>query len=134
MPTRLRPALLAAALAALLAPTAPAAVACDRGADEPGPSQRAGKKKRQSQPPVPDVVDQSGTIRLISGDVYGIVPDADTGTRYLPDSLADEFKKDGLRVVFSGKVGEIPPNVRMMGTPLTLTAIRSPESGVRSAE
>src|SRR5262245_46927032 len=55
---------------------------------------------------------------------YGIVPDSDRGTRYAPDRLPDDFKKDGVRVIFSGRVGPIDPNVRMWGTPLTLTSIR----------
>ena len=55
---------------------------------------------------------------------YGIVPDDDRGTRYAPDRLPDDFRKDGLRVIFSGRVGPIDPNVRMWGTPLTLTTIR----------
>src|SRR5687768_17648690 len=55
---------------------------------------------------------------------YGIVPDDDRGTRYAPDRLPDELKKDGLRVVFSGRVGTIDPNVRAWGIPLTVTSIR----------
>jgi hypothetical protein len=55
---------------------------------------------------------------------YGIVPDDDRGTRYAPDRLPDEFKKDGVRVVFSGRLGQVDPNVRTWGTPLTLTRIR----------
>jgi hypothetical protein len=54
---------------------------------------------------------------------YGIVPDGDRGTRYAPDRLPDEFKKDGLRVVISGRVGPVDPNVRTWGIPLTLTKI-----------
>ena len=55
---------------------------------------------------------------------YAIVPDGDRGTRYAPDRLPDEFRKDGLRVIFSGRAGRIDPNVRTWGVPLTLTAIR----------
>lgn len=55
---------------------------------------------------------------------YAIVPDADRGTRYAPDRLPEDFKKDGLRVIFSGRVGPIDPHVRSWGTPLTLTRIR----------
>ena len=55
---------------------------------------------------------------------YGIVPDDDRGTRYAPDRLPDELKKDGLRVVFSGRVGQVDPNVRTWGIPLTVTSIR----------
>ena len=55
---------------------------------------------------------------------YGIVPDDDRGTRYAPDRLPAEFRKDGVRVVFSGRAGTVDPNVRTWGIPLTVTAIR----------
>jgi hypothetical protein len=55
---------------------------------------------------------------------YGIVPDDDRGTRYAPDRLPDEFRKDGLRVIFSGRPGQVDPNVRTWGIPLTVTNIR----------
>jgi hypothetical protein len=55
---------------------------------------------------------------------YGIVPDSDRGTRYAPDRLPDEFRKDGVRVIFSGRVGPVDPNVRSWGVPLTLSSIR----------
>ena len=55
---------------------------------------------------------------------YAIVPDGDRDTRYAPDRLPQEFRKDGLRVVFSGRKGRIDPNVRTWGVPFTVTAIR----------
>jgi hypothetical protein len=58
---------------------------------------------------------------------YGIVPDSDQSIRFAPDGLPEEFRKDGLQVVFSGRVEEIPPNVRTWGRPLTLTKIRKVE-------
>ena len=76
---------------------------------------------------------QTGTVTDVHGAIvevnqrngwYGIVPDDDRGTRYAPDRLPDQFKKDGLRVVFSGRVGTVDPNVRTWGIPLTVTAIR----------
>ena len=54
---------------------------------------------------------------------YAIVPDGDRDTRYAPDRLPDDFKKDGLRIVFSGRVGRVDPNARTWGIPLTLTKI-----------
>mgnify|MGYP007060592419 CR=1 FL=1 len=41
-----------------------------------------------------------------------------------PDRLPDEFKVDGLRVVFSGRVKPVEPNVRSWGIPFELTAIK----------
>jgi hypothetical protein len=43
---------------------------------------------------------------------------------FAPTNLSDSFTKDGLKVLFSGKRGEIPPKVRMIGTPLTLSSIQ----------
>ncbi|HEY7412638.1 MAG TPA: hypothetical protein VII13_17995 [Vicinamibacteria bacterium] len=65
-----------------------------------------------------------GVIRRVGDLGYGIVPDADPGTRYAPDALAEEFRVDGLRVIFSGEVREPPPHARLWGTPLRLTSIR----------
>ena len=73
-----------------------------------------------------ELTDIKGTIQAVRPDAgwYAIVPDSDRGPRYAPDRLSDEFKKDGLRVVFSGRVKPIDPNVRMWGIPLELTEIR----------
>ncbi|MFX0201117.1 MAG: hypothetical protein ACFFCW_33785, partial [Candidatus Hodarchaeota archaeon] len=71
------------------------------------------------------VSNEKGTIRLISPEQgwYVIIPDYDNTQRFLPTSLPDRFKKDGLKVIFSGKICEIPENVRLVGTPLLLTSI-----------
>ena len=72
-----------------------------------------------------DLKDLAGVIVEVNAKNgwYGIVPDGDRGTRYAPDRLPDKFKKDGVRLVFSGRVGRIDPNVRTWGIPLTLTKI-----------
>lgn len=73
-----------------------------------------------------ELTDVHGVIEAVNerNGWYGIVPDGDRGTRYAPDRLPDEFKKDDVRVVFSGRVGRIDPNVRLWGIPLTLTNIQ----------
>ena len=73
-----------------------------------------------------DVTEAHGAIVEVNqrNGWYGIVPDDDRGTRYAPDRLPDEFKKDGVRVVFSGRLGTVDPNVRTWGIPLTVTSIR----------
>ncbi|MFP6693802.1 MAG: hypothetical protein VB875_12325 [Pirellulales bacterium] len=80
------------------------------------------------------LIDRQGTIRKLGNAGFVIVPDKQR-TRYAPSNLAEEFRKDQLRVVFSGEVGTIPPNVRLIGTPLKLTAISlataEPTPGVR---
>jgi hypothetical protein len=71
------------------------------------------------------VSNEKGTIQLISPeqDWYVIIPDYDDTQRFLPTNLPDIFKKNGLKVIFSGKICEIPENVRLVGTPLLLTSI-----------
>jgi len=73
-----------------------------------------------------EIQNASGAIVAVRLDAgwWGIVPGADRGTRYAPDRLPDEFKVDGLRVIFSGRVKPVDPNVRSWGVPLELTAIR----------
>ena len=70
--------------------------------------------------------DVKGAIQAVRPDAgwYAIVPDSDRGTRYAPDRLPDEFKVDGLRVVFSGRVKPVEPNVRSWGIPFELTNIQ----------
>jgi hypothetical protein len=67
-----------------------------------------------------------GTVRAVNPEQgwYALVPDRDPGTRYAPDPpLAEAFRRDGLRVVFSGKLKNLPDGERRWGTPLTVTRI-----------
>ena len=68
------------------------------------------------------LVNQRGTIKKLGNVGFVIIPE-NQQTRYAPTKLAKEFQQDQLTVVFSGEVGAIPPNVRLAGTPLKLTAI-----------
>ena len=80
------------------------------------------------------LVNQKGTIKKL-GSVGFVIVTKQPGTRYAPSNLAKEFQQDQLPVVFSGEVGKIPPNVRLIGTPFKLTAIAKladkPAVGVR---
>jgi hypothetical protein len=65
------------------------------------------------------------TVKVIA-DVFvleTVMDGNNNSTRYLPAILPDAFKKENLVVIISGTVGKIPPNVRLMGTPLTLESI-----------
>jgi hypothetical protein len=75
------------------------------------------------------IINERGTIQQLSANQqwYIIAPDFDPTTRFLPSNLPDEFKRDGIRIIFSGEIGEIPPNVRLIGTPLHLKAIKQIE-------
>ena len=72
-----------------------------------------------------ELTNVSGTIQQLANNPkwFVIVPDFDTSIRYLPSNLPPELRQNGMRVVFSGQIGEIPPNVRLIGTPLDLTFI-----------
>ncbi|NNG45834.1 MAG: hypothetical protein HKM86_01800 [Deltaproteobacteria bacterium] len=71
------------------------------------------------------VSDMKGTVHRLSptSRFYVIVPDDDKIQRLYPSNLPAAFRKDGLRVRFSGRIGEIPENARLVGTPLELTGI-----------
>jgi len=70
------------------------------------------------------ITDVPGHVVEVMDEAWALQPEDDEGTRYAPDELPEEFLVDGLAVIFSGEVGEIPPNVRLWGTPLHLTDIR----------
>ena len=67
----------------------------------------------------------SGTVQQLGNNPewFVIVPDFDPSIRFLPSNLPPKLRQNGIRVKFSGRIGEIPPNVRMIGTPLDLTFI-----------
>lgn len=70
-----------------------------------------------------EIQEAQGTIRKVGTQWFGIVPDEDPGTRFAPDKLPEAMKRDGLRVVYSGVVKELPGG-RTWGIPLQLTEIR----------
>lgn len=64
--------------------------------------------------------EQRGIVRKMTGDQFVIEVGS---TRYLPDQLPDNLRVDGMRVRFSGKAGQLPPNARLLGTPLQISKI-----------
>jgi hypothetical protein len=64
------------------------------------------------------------TVKVLNdGELYTLVPDSNANMRYISQQLPEEYKKDGLKVTFTGWEGKIPPNFRMMGKPLKLKSI-----------
>ncbi len=63
-------------------------------------------------------------VKMLSGETY-VLEDIKNSQRYLPYNLPDDYKKEGLNVVCTGKVAKIPPNVKMIATPLKITAIKA---------
>lgn len=69
-----------------------------------------------------------GIIKLMSTEpnvfVIEITGENKSISRYLPAILPEDFQQEGMAVTISGTIGKIPANVRMMGTPITLDAIK----------
>lgn len=74
---------------------------------------------------VKNLLNHRGTIKLLISDpaLFVIVPDSLNDIRFLPDSIPDQFRIDGCRIIFSGIIGEIPTNQRLPGTPLKISKI-----------
>lgn len=70
---------------------------------------------------VDKIVNQNGIILKISDNYLIALDSLNSGTRYFPCNLADEFKLENETIKFSGKVKEIFPNERLMGTPFVIT-------------
>ncbi len=74
--------------------------------------------------PDDDIVNHTGVIQQLESDTYVIIDDVPESGHYAPTNLPVDFRQDGLRVLFSGRTREIPPNVRMAGIPLDLSSIQ----------
>jgi|Deesub1362B_J571_1020462.scaffolds.fasta_scaffold09540_2 hypothetical protein len=72
----------------------------------------------------PELFSAKGTIRFIplEGGFYGIV--ADSGEKYNPINLPEEFRRDKLRVWFLAKYRKDLVSVRMWGQIIELVEIR----------
>lgn len=65
-----------------------------------------------------------GTVKFLGDEKTIIIaPDDNPNGRYISQQVPEEYKKDGVKITFSGNVGKIPPNYRMLGTPLKLKCI-----------
>ena len=65
----------------------------------------------------------SGVVEEVSEGLFVIRVDRPRETVVVPTSLPEALRQDGLRVVFSGELQPIPPNVRMIGQPIELSRI-----------
>ncbi len=76
---------------------------------------------------VDTVENQVGTVRRIHDKLYIIISE-DNRSRFAPCNLPDEFKKEGLKIRFSGDVKEIYPNERWAATLFKLTDYKAVDS------
>lgn len=86
----------------------------------------------QNEKPVRTLTTVNCTVTQVAGE-YTLVPDEDNSQRYMPRNMELKYRKEGLKVVVSGNVFAIPPNVRMIGTPFEITkiAVRNTEAPVK---
>ena len=71
-----------------------------------------------------DVKNLKATVQITdNGEMALLIPDGNVNGRYTSQYLPKEYRVEGLHVTIDGYTGKIPPNVRMMGTPLRITKI-----------
>ena len=69
------------------------------------------------------IKNQKAYVKVLSEDAVVIILQKDDSQRFVSAQLPEEWKKDGLKFTFTGRVGKIPPHMRLMGTPLKLISI-----------
>ena len=76
-----------------------------------------------------DVFMATGTVVFIDleGGFWGIM--ADDGHRYDPGKLANDFRKEGLRVQMQGRVRTGAVSLRMWGQPIEVLSIKRLDGG-----
>ncbi|MBV6625952.1 MAG: hypothetical protein KI793_23975 [Rivularia sp. (in: Bacteria)] len=73
------------------------------------------------------VKNKVGTVRRIHDKLYIIISE-DNRSRFAPCNLPDEFKREGLKIRFSGDIKEIYPNERWAATLFKLTDYKVADS------
>ena len=86
-----------------------------------------------SRKTVETVENQVGRIQRIHDKLYIIVTEDNRG-RFAPCNFPNKFKKDGLRIVFSGEIKEIYPNERWAATLFKLTDYKVVDSEDKSTK
>ncbi|MEO1432761.1 MAG: hypothetical protein AAFV71_27585 [Cyanobacteria bacterium J06633_8] len=82
------------------------------------------------------VENKVGRIQRIHDKLYIIIAEDNSG-RFAPCNLPDKFKKDGLKIRFSGDIKEIYPNERWAATLFKLTdsqAVNSEDKSIKMIE
>lgn len=69
------------------------------------------------------IKNQKGIVRVLDEEITVITLVDNDSKRFVSSQLPQDWKQDGLRFTFTGKIGEIPPNYRVAGTPLNLICI-----------
>lgn len=108
----------------LLVLTWGALAACSPAAPPPSPTADSAMAPNPKPQPDDPVVAGTGTIVYVDleGGFYAL--DADNGRRYEPMNLPAEFRRDGLRVRFRGRVRSDMASIRMVGPILEILEIQ----------
>lgn len=69
------------------------------------------------------IKNQKGIVRVLDEEITVITLADNDSKRFVSSQLPQTWKQDGLRLTFTGKIGEIPANYRVAGTPLNLICI-----------
>lgn len=91
--------------------------------NEDGSEMEVVNKEAQQEAPI-YLEDREGKIMYVGG-IWII--EMDGGKRFVPDYLPEDFKVDGLQIIFSGNAGTNPPNVKALGDPFSITAMQAVE-------
>jgi hypothetical protein len=73
---------------------------------------------------VRDMNQEKLTVKDLGNESFVLMTPGDDTKRFFATNLPDIYKKDGLMLVCSGIIGKVPPNFRMIGTPLKLTTVK----------
>ena len=63
-------------------------------------------------------------VKMLNEDSYVLIDLKDDSKRYYAVNLPDVYKKNGLNLICTGIIGKVPPNFRMIGTPVKLTTVK----------
>ena len=63
-------------------------------------------------------------VKMLAEDSYVLIDLKDDTKRYYAVNLPDVYKKNELNLICTGIIGKVPPNFRMIGTPLKLTEVK----------
>ncbi len=73
---------------------------------------------------VRDMTQEKLIVKDLGNESFVLNTPGDDTKRYFATKLPDVYKKDGLFLICTGIVGKVPPNFRMIGTPLKLKSVK----------
>lgn len=71
-----------------------------------------------------EIKDMKLSVKMLNEESYVLIDPKDNSKRYYAVNMPEVYKKDGLNLICTGIIGKVPPNFRMIGTPLKLTYVK----------